>query len=201
MVYLNKQMKGGNNMAIKVTLLGDSIRLIGYGKYVPEILGDEYEVWQPSDNCRFTEYTMRMLAEEKDHIAGSRIIHWNNGLWDANDLFGDGPFTTEERYAENLERIARLLLQRCDRLIFATTTPVRHDTPNHTIERVKRYNEIAVDVLTKQGVTINDLFSLLEPDIYRYIRDDDKIHLTYEAAKLCAEQVAEKIREQAEFLK
>jgi hypothetical protein len=28
----------------KVVLLGDSIRLIGYGLKVPELLGDEYEV-------------------------------------------------------------------------------------------------------------------------------------------------------------
>ena len=31
----------------KVTLLGDSIRM-GYGKLVPDMLGEEYEVFQPS---------------------------------------------------------------------------------------------------------------------------------------------------------
>ena len=37
----------------KVVLLGDSIRLIGYGKKVPEMLGDNYTVFQSEDNCRF----------------------------------------------------------------------------------------------------------------------------------------------------
>ena len=41
----------------RVVLLGDSIRLIGYGTKVPELLGDGYEVWQPEDNGRFAQYT------------------------------------------------------------------------------------------------------------------------------------------------
>ena len=38
----------------KVTLLGDSIRLIGYGTRVPELLGDDFEVYQPEENCRYS---------------------------------------------------------------------------------------------------------------------------------------------------
>lgn len=38
---------------IKVALLGDSIREIGYGTVVPQMLGDDYEVFQPAENCRF----------------------------------------------------------------------------------------------------------------------------------------------------
>ena len=37
----------------KAVLIGDSIRMIGYGAPVAERLGDEFEVWQPDDNCRF----------------------------------------------------------------------------------------------------------------------------------------------------
>lgn len=37
----------------KVTLLGDSIRQIGYGTRVPQLLGSKFEVFQPEDNCRF----------------------------------------------------------------------------------------------------------------------------------------------------
>ena len=43
----------------KVTLLGDSIRQIGYGKTVAEELGKEgIEVFQPEENCRFSKYTL-----------------------------------------------------------------------------------------------------------------------------------------------
>ncbi len=47
----------------KVVLLGDSIRLWGYGTKVPELLGKDYEVWQPEDNCRFVKYTLRGLFD------------------------------------------------------------------------------------------------------------------------------------------
>ena len=44
----------------KLVLLGDSIRLIGYGTRLPALLRDEYEIWQPADNCRWADYTYRM---------------------------------------------------------------------------------------------------------------------------------------------
>ena len=83
---------------MKVTLLGDSIRLLGYGNFVPELLGNEYDVYQPDDNCRFAKYTLRGLFDWKGDMAGSRIVHWNNGLWDICNLLGDGPFSTETEY-------------------------------------------------------------------------------------------------------
>ncbi len=40
----------------KVVLLGDSIRLLGYGETVARELAGEYEIWH---NCRYAKYTMR----------------------------------------------------------------------------------------------------------------------------------------------
>ena len=57
-------------------------------------------------------------------MAGSRIVHWNNGLWDICDLFGDGLFSTEDEYITNMLRIADILVSNYDKVIFATTTPV-----------------------------------------------------------------------------
>ena len=110
----------------KVTLLGDSIRQIGYGKKVPELLGEEYTVFQPTENCRFAKFTLRgVLHEWRAEIEGSDVIHWNNGLWDTCDL-GDGVFTEEDEYVATMLRIARQLKQLGKTVIFATTTPVRH---------------------------------------------------------------------------
>ena len=67
---------------IKVTLLGDSIRMIGYGLEVPSLLGENFEVYQPNDNCRFAKYTLRGLFDWESDMMGSKIVHWNNGLWD-----------------------------------------------------------------------------------------------------------------------
>ena len=40
---------------IKVTLIGDSIRQRGYGKAVPKLLGEGFEVVQPEVKCRFAK--------------------------------------------------------------------------------------------------------------------------------------------------
>lgn len=181
----------------KVTLLGDSIRLIGYGKRTAELLGEEFTVWQPEENCRFAQYTMRMLRDYAAQIEGSDIIHWNNGLWDTCELFGDGSFTPPERYVELMLRLATLLKQRAKTVIFATTTPVRDANLTNNNRTISHYNAILVPKLQEIGIVINDLNALLADDIEAYIREDDLIHLTDAGIERCAAQVAAVIRAEA----
>lgn len=185
----------------KVTLLGDSIRLLGYGKRVAELLGEDFEVYQPQDNCRFAKYTLRGLFEWKNDMAGSRIVHWNNGLWDVCDIFGDGKrFTSVEEYTDNILRIADILLSRHDKVIFATTTPVTEKNPYNQNSVIERYNGIIVSLLKEKGVIINDLYATVSKDIERYIRSDDNIHLTDDGIEVCAAQVCDIIKKTAETL-
>lgn len=184
---------------MKITLLGDSIRRIGYGKLVPQLLGDDFEVFQPDDNCRFAKYTLRGLFDWDKQMVGSRIVHWNNGLWDICNLFGDGAFSSEAEYVENMLRIADILLKKYDKIIFATTTPVSPENIYDKNSVIERYNQIIVPKLRAKGVIINDLYSLVAADIERYI-SEDKIHLSDEGALLCAEQVARIIRSTADNL-
>ena len=100
----------------KVVLLGDSIRYIGYGKKVVELLGDDFTVWQPDDNCRYSTYTLRLVFDSKDEIEGADVIHWNNGLWDVVNDFGDGPFSPVDVYVTTMKRIAKSLLSLQERL-------------------------------------------------------------------------------------
>ena len=185
---------------MKVTLLGDSIRQIGYGTKVPGLLGEDFEVYQPDINCRFAKFTLRGLFDWKNDMAGSRIVHWNNGLWDICNLFGDGLFTSEAEYAEKMLRIADILLANYDKVIFATTTPVSSKNRYNGNADIERYNSLVVPALKEKGVIINDLYGLLANDIDRYIRADDHIHLTEEGITVCAEQVVRIIREVAEEL-
>ncbi|MBQ9940222.1 MAG: SGNH/GDSL hydrolase family protein [Clostridia bacterium] len=174
---------------IKVTLLGDSIRLLGYGNVVPQLLGDEYEVYQPSENCRFSKYTLRGLFDWKKGMTGSRIVHWNNGLWDVCELFGDGNFTSEDEYIQNMLRITDILLANHDKVIFATTTPVADANTICKNSFITRYNDIIVPRLQEKGVIINDLYSLVAQDTDKYI-SEDTIHLSEQGVQLCAEQVS-----------
>ena len=184
---------------IKVTLLGDSIRLKGYGKVVPELLGSDFEVFQPAGNCCFAKYTLRGLFDWGEQMRGTRIVHWNNGLWDFCNLFGDGPFSTEDEYVTNILRIADILLKRYDKVIFATTTPVRPENLYNNNSVIDRYNRIIVPKLSEKGVIINDLHSIVATDIYRYISKDN-IHLSEEGITVCAQQVEKIIRETANML-
>lgn len=179
----------------KVVLLGDSIRLVGYGPRVPELLGSDYEVYQPDENCRFVKYTLRGLFEWRKNITGADIIHWNNGLWDTTNLFSDGkPFTSEEEYVDNMLRVAKELKMIAPRVIFATTTPVRPDYEYNDNSVILRYNTVIVPKLRALGLEINDLYSVVASNIDGYIRESDKIHLSEEGAMICSEQVVKAIR-------
>ena len=183
----------------KVVLIGDSIRMIGYGNPVAERLSDAFEVWQPDDNCRFAKYTLRGLWDWQDGIRGADIIHWNNGLWDVCSLFGDGEFTPVEEYVEIMLRLARLFLQRAKTVIFATTTPVRPENPHNKNETIEAYNAALVPKLRELGVVINDLYTPLSEDVYKFI-SDDLIHLSEDGIALAADMVEAVIRSEAEKL-
>ena len=186
---------------IKVTLLGDSIRMIGYGLKVPTLLGENFEVFQPNENCRFAKYTLRGLFDWEQNMSGSQIVHWNNGLWDICNLFEDGLFTSESEYVENMLRIADILIARYDKVIFATTTPVTMQNRHIKNTDIERYNTLLVPLLKEKGIIINDLYQLVSTNIDKYIRKDDNVHLSDEGVKVCAEQVADTIRKVSQSVK
>lgn len=184
---------------MKVTLLGDSIRLLGYGKRTEELLKEDFEVYQPENNCQYAQFTMRLLYDQKTQMAGTDIFHWNNGLWDTVDYFGDGPFSSAETYVETMVRLARLLKQDGATVIFATTTPTfRHHQWDNAV--IADYNRRVVPALQKEGVLINDLYSFVDPHKEEYIREDH-VHLSEVGTEACAQEVAGFIREVAKNLK
>ncbi len=174
----------------KVTLLGDSIRMMGYGALVPALLGEEFTVWQPGENCRFAQYTLRGMWDWANDMAGSEIVHWNNGLWDVCNIFGDGHFTPLDTYVETMVRVGKILVARHGKVIFATTTPVTEANPHNKNADIIRYNQTVVPALQDLGIEINDLHAAMYADIDRFIRKDDNIHLTDDGGKVCADLVA-----------
>ena len=182
----------------KVILLGDSIRQIGYGPRVAQLLAGECTLWQPEDNCRFAQYTLRGVCAEWDgELAGADVIHWNNGLWDICDygLEDGGVFTSLDAYLDTMVRIAKVLKKTAKTVIFATSTPVTEKNTLMHNGDIVRYNEAVVPVLRELGVQINDLHSLVQPHVDSYIRTDDDTHLTEAGIEACAAQVARVIRQ------
>ena len=154
----------------KVVLIGDSIRM-GYDKYVKDALSSVAEVYYPEENCRFAENVLRFAHEWKtlgkwpDDVD---LVHWNAGLWDALELFGDEPLTSLSYYGEAIARIhkrLRMIFPNA-KIVFATSTPVYEEKCDPNFRRhnstIREYNRVATEALSCCDCTINDLYSLCE---------------------------------------
>ncbi|MBQ7760425.1 MAG: SGNH/GDSL hydrolase family protein [Clostridia bacterium] len=152
----------------KIVLIGDSIRM-GYDKYIKDALRGSAEVFYPSENCRFAEYVLRYAHEWKasgewgDDVD---LVHWNAGLWDALELFGDAPLTSISYYGEAIARIdkrLRMLFPKA-KFVFATSTNVNEKMSDPDFTRhnatIEKYNAEALRVLSGTDTIINDLYSL-----------------------------------------
>lgn len=179
----------------KIILLGDSIRL-SYQDRVRELLGPDFAVWGPDDNCRFASYTLRMLYDYREVLKGSDLIHFNCGLWDMCDLFGDGPFTPIEVYAEQMARIAKVLKTYAPVVVFAATTPPSPRMWGHDIQRVRAYNAAAVASLEPLGILFDDLFTPVAEDIDRMI-SEDLLHASPYGVEVLATRVADCVKKNA----
>lgn len=185
---------------MKIVLLGDSIRLLGYGKEVEHIFSGTHEVWQSQDNDRYARYTLRMLCDNRAMIDACDIVHWNNGLHDVARIVDDGePFTPLDEYFATVKRIAEILLAKGKKVIFATTTPVRNEHENVRNEDIVRYNAAVVPMLRELGVSINDLYGFVLPETERFIKKEDNIHLTDEGIRAVGREVCETIRHVADM--
>lgn len=154
----------------KIILLGDSIRM-GYDKYVKEALAGTAEVYYPEENCRFAVYLLRYAHEWKqrgDWPEDADLVHWNAGLWDVLELFGDEPMTEVDYYGRVIARIdkrLRMLFPKA-KMVFAASTPVLEaqggrDFGRHN-DTIRAYNQAAVQALSATDTVINDLYSLTE---------------------------------------
>lgn len=195
---------------MKIVLLGDSIRFgpdiengtyFGYGYYVRRLLKDKAEVFEPDENCRFLQYTLRYLsgwAEEFGDGSEIDIVHWNNGLWDVLRLLGDDVFTPPEMYELFLVRVHRRIRQLFPnaRVIFALTTPVLEKLSDPSFTRrnadIERYNEIAQNALVPLGVEINDLYTAGRRILPQH--HSDWVHYDRVGAQLLAEQVVKALK-------
>ena len=179
----------------KIILLGDSIRL-SYQSRVRELLGPDFAVWGPDDNCRFASYTLRMLYDYREQLKGADVIHFNCGLWDMCDLFGDGPFTPIEVYAEQMARIAKILKTYAPVVIFAATTPPSPKMWGHDMDRVRAYNAAAMAALEPLGILFDDLFTPVAEDIDRMI-SEDYLHASPYGVEVLANRVADCVKKNA----
>lgn len=187
---------------MKVLLLGDSIRMF-YQNEVIKQLGDDYEVFAPKENCRFSLYVLNSIRFWANEFPTPDIIHFNAGLWDTAILYHeDGCFVEIDNYVKNMKLILRELKKTGAKIIFATTTPVSDEKvnlcgpmpPAHKNEDIINYNKAVLDAFKDEDIVINDLFSKMYPERNLYL-SDDMIHPNEEGIKILGTQVADAIKE------
>ncbi|MBQ9806973.1 MAG: SGNH/GDSL hydrolase family protein [Clostridia bacterium] len=152
----------------KIVLIGDSIRM-NYDKFIKESLLGSAEVYYPKVNCRFTQNVLRMAhvwKQDEEMPDDVDLVHWNVGLWDCYELYGDGPLTSDSYYKEMIGRIDRRfrMLFPNAKMIFATTTAVLEDQYGKDRCRhnavIERFNALAREALADTDTEINDLYAI-----------------------------------------
>ncbi len=187
----------------KVVLLGDSIRM-NYCKYVKNKLEGVAEVYYPDDNCRFAQNLLRFAHDYKkkggwpDDVD---VVHWNAGLWDVMELYGDEPISTLEYYSSVIPRIDKRLrmLYPKAKIVFATSTSVcEEEYPPYAVRRnstIRKYNAAAIEALADTDTVINDLYAITE-NIPREYHSDMTHYKTEKGAALLGDKVISIVCEQ-----
>lgn len=197
-----------------VLILGDSIS-IGYTLQVRALLEGKANVFRPlkhesargGENCSGTTKGVTSI----DRWLGERkwdVIHFNFGLHDLKRVTEPGgdkissnpqdpPKATVEKYAENLAVIVEKLKASGARLVFANTTPVPEGSkkPFRDPADPPRYNAAAAKIMQDNGVRVNDLFALCQPQLDK-IQQSKNVHFNDDGKRALAAQVAKVIEEE-----
>ena len=184
----------------RVLLIGDSIS-IGYTVPTRKLLAGKANVHRIPENGGPT----RNGVQKIDRWLGDGkwdVIHFNFGLHDVRHFDDAGKATDADNghrqvsnadYEKNLELLVARMKKTGAKLIFATTTPVPDGSPGRIRGDERAYNEIALRVMQKQGVMIDDLYAFALPRLAE-IQLPANVHFKPEGSKQLAEQVAASIR-------
>ena len=186
----------------KALIIGDSIS-IGYTKPLTKILEDKVVVVHNPGNAGPSS---KGLANIDQWLGKTEwdVIHFNHGLHDLKYVDKNGKNTTSkenghiqvplERYEKNMEAIVLRLKTTDAKLIFATTTPYpdKPAGPLREAGQAEKYNEVALKVMNKHNVAVNDLYSFVSPKLKELQLPND-VHFKREGSRAMAQEVAKHI--------
>lgn len=191
-----------------VLILGDSIS-IGYFPFVKKMMKGKANITRPfkengnSENCQGTTNGIKNI----DRWLGDTkwdVIHFNFGLHDIkhvdpetgkNSNNPDHPHQANPRqYKKNLKEIVEKLKATGAKLIFATTTPYpdKAGGPLRDPGMSEKYNNVALKIVKKNGIEINDLYSFVLPRMEE-LQKPNNVHFTEKGSEALANQVVARI--------
>lgn len=190
----------------KVLIIGDSIS-IGYTPFVANALVDKAELIHHEGNAQFTANGLENL----DLWLGDTqwdIIQFNWGMWDLcyrhpeSKVQGqrdkiNGLITTDlDEYESNLETLVTRLEKTGAKLIFVTTTMVPEDEAGRYAKDVDKYNAVALELMHKHGITVNDLNSLSLKVHPKYGKGASDVHYSEEGYEKLSKQITKVLRKE-----
>ncbi len=176
----------------RVLLIGDSISM-GYTLPVRGLLAAKANVHRVPDNAGPTTHGIQFVESWLGKGKWD-VIHFNFGLHDLKLMWDGRSQVSIEDYERNLTRIVLRLKQTGAKLIWASTTPVPDAkvNPPRSDADVVRYNEAAARVMKENGIAVDDLYSLVRPQLAA-IQLPANVHFKPEGYAALARQVAARI--------
>lgn len=169
----------------RVLLIGDSICNAYYDGVAQSLKGKALVVKMATS---FSLADPVLLNQVKSFLTTYKfaVIHFNNGL--------HGFDYTEGEYQKQFSELLKIIKQSAPdaKLIWATSTPARNAKNLQQLapinDRVKARNKIVVNLAAKEGITVNDLYSLVEnhPEYW----GGDGLHFKPEGVAVEGKQVA-----------
>jgi acyl-CoA thioesterase-1 len=186
----------------RVLIIGDSIS-IGYTVNVRDLLKGVANVHRPPTNCGPTTNGIKNVESWLTASGGGKwdVIHFNWGLHDLKYVDEQLKNTSPEKgklqvspedYEKNLETLVARMEKTGAKLIFATTTPVPAGEPQRKQDSDKLYNKVALKVMAKHHVAIDDLNAFVRAHPEGQLPNN--VHYTPDGYKALAEQVAASIK-------
>ena len=180
-----------------VLIIGDSIS-IGYTKPLKKMLKGKANVFHNPGNAA---HSGNGLAKLESWLGKTRwdVIHFNYGLHDLKYVNKNGKNSNTkenaylqvplDKYKENMEVIVVWLKNTGAKVIFATTTPYPKGVkPLRIPEDAAKYNAVALEIMKKHGVIVNDLYSFVLPQ-RETIQIPKNVHYTSKGYKMLAKEV------------
>lgn len=194
-----------------VLILGDSIS-IGYTPFVQKDLDGIANVYRPlfengkNENCQGTTYGLQNI-DKWISLKKWDLIHFNFGLHDLkhvdpvtakNSNNPKDPYQADiKQYKKNLSEIVNKLKNTNSNLVFATTTPYPDNLKGSMRDPglSKKYNRVALKVMKKNNIMINDLYSFVLPRMEE-LQIPQNVHFTETGSETIGNEVAGFIRNQ-----
>jgi hypothetical protein len=195
----------------RILVIGDSIS-IGYFSFVKEALAAKADVYHNAGNAQHTATGLEkiQLWLGEGHWD---VIQFNWGLW---DIAYRNPESNEqgnrdkqhgtiaispEKYRENLESLVVTLKRTGAKLIFVTTTVVPKKEAGRFVGDEERYNKIAREVMKKNGILINELYTPSLAIHAKFGMGDDNVHYTKEGYQQLSKPIIAELERTLHHLK